>query len=151
SGLSLSLGVLVRDRHTAEERFARVKVPEVLPRWVPVGTRGSLVPLEEVIRHFASWLFPGMQILEPIVFRVARDADFEVAHEADDLLESVESELRRRRFGDAVRLEISSTVSDALLERLEDGLGVDGSQVYRIDGLLDMADLSRIADIDRPD
>ena len=112
SGLSLSLGVLVRDRHTAEERFARVKVPEVLPRFVPVGDRGALVPLEEVIRHFASWLFPGMEILEQIVFRVTRDADFEVSDEADDLLEAVESELRRRRFGDAVRLEISSSVSE---------------------------------------
>jgi polyphosphate kinase len=151
SGLSLSLGVLVRDRHTAEERFARVKVPEVLPRFVPVGSRGALVPLEEVIRHFASWLFPGMEILEQIVFRVTRDADFEVSDEADDLLEAVESELRRRRFGDAVRLEISSTVSDALLERLEDGLGVEEAQIYRIDGMLDMADLSKVADIDRPE
>ena len=103
SGLSLSLGVLARDPESGEERFARVKVPGGLPRFFAVGTRGRLLPLENVIAHFLDRLFPGMEILERSVFRVTRDADFEVSDEADDLLEAVELELRRRRFGDVVR------------------------------------------------
>ena len=98
SGLSLSLGVLAVDPDTAEERFARVKVPEGLDRFVDAGKR--LVPLESVIAHFLPSLFPGMEIAERVLFRVTRDADFEVSDDADDLLEAVESELRRRRFGD---------------------------------------------------
>ena len=98
SGLSLSLGVLAVDPDTGEERFARVKVPEGLDRFVDTGRR--LVPLEAVIAHFLPMLFPGMEIAERAVFRVTRDADFEVSDDADDLLEAVESELRRRRFGD---------------------------------------------------
>ena len=107
SGLSLSLGVLAVDPATGEERFARVKVPEGLDRFVAVGER--LVPLEAVIGHFLPMLFPGMEIAERAAFRVTRDADFELSDDADDLLEAVESELRRRRFGDAVRLELSAS------------------------------------------
>ncbi len=103
SGLSLSLGVLARDPETGEERFARVKVPEGLPRFFAVGEGGRLLPLENVIAHFLDRLFPGMEIVERAVFRVTRDADFEVSDEADDLLEAVELELQRRRFGDVVR------------------------------------------------
>jgi polyphosphate kinase len=151
SGLSLSLGVFVREPNGGEERFARVKVPEVLPRFISVGERGALVPLEDVIAHFLSWLFPGMEIVEHSAFRVTRDADFDVSDEADDLLEAVESELRRRRFGDAVRVEVSSSMSDAMVQRVKDGLGVSSEQIYAVDGMLDLADLSRIADLDRPD
>jgi polyphosphate kinase len=151
SGLSLSLGLFVRDPETGEERFARVKVPETLPRYVPVGTRGLLLPVEEVIGHFLPWLFPGMEIGERAVFRVTRDADFEVSDEADDLLEAVEHEVRRRRFGDVVRLEVSESMSRAMLERLEEGLGAVSEQVYRIRGRLDLADLVQIAGLDRPD
>lgn len=151
SGLSLSLGLFVRDPETGEERFARVKVPETLPRFVRIGSRGLLVPVEEAIGHFLPWLFPGMEIGERVVFRVTRDADFEVSDEADDLLEAVEHEVRRRRFGDVVRLEISQTASRAMLDRLEEGLGVAAEQIYPIRGQLDMADLMQIASIDRPD
>src|SRR5512132_177456 len=105
SGLSLSLGVIASDPETGEERFARVKVPEVLDRFVRVGRR--LVPLESVIAYFLPMLFPGMEIAERALFRVTRDVDFELSDDADDLLEAVESELRRRRFGDVVRLEVS--------------------------------------------
>ena len=101
SGLSLSLGLFVRDPETGEERFARVKVPELLPRFLSIGSRGLFLPLERVIRHFLSWLFPTMEVVECTIFRVTRDADFAVSDEADDLLEAVELELRRRRFGDA--------------------------------------------------
>ena len=83
-----------------EERFARVKVPEGLPRFLELGERGAAIPLERVIAHFLSALFPQMEIVECAVFRVTRDADFEVSDEADDLLEAVELELRRRRFGE---------------------------------------------------
>ena len=151
SGLSLSLGVLARDPETGEERFARVKVPEGLPRFVGAGARGRLVTLENVIAHFLDWLFPGMEILERSTFRVTRDADFEVSDEADDLLEAVEFELRRRRFGHVVRLEISSSTSRAMLERLQQGLGAEDDEVYEIHGMLDLADLDQLADLDRPE
>ena len=149
SGLSLSLGVLAADPSSGEERFARVKVPEGLDRFVPVGKR--LVPLESVIAHFLPMLFPGMEIAERAVFRVTRDADFEVSDDADDLLEAVESELRRRRFGDVVRLELSSSASHAMRERLVDALEVRPSQVYEVEGLLDQADLWQLVALDRPD
>jgi polyphosphate kinase len=151
SGLSMSLGVFVREPDGGEERFARVKVPEVLPRFLSIGQRGLLLPLEDAIAHFLSWLFPGMEVSEHVVFRVTRDADFEVSDEADDLLEAVELELRRRRFGDAVRLEVASTASPAMVQRLRDGLGVTEGQIYAIDGMLDLADLARIAELDRPE
>jgi polyphosphate kinase len=151
SGLSLSLAVLAVDPESGEERFARVKVPEGLPRFVEVGKRGRLVPLEAVIGHYLPSLFPGMTIAEQAVFRVTRDADVEVSDDADDLLEAVESELRRRRFGDPVRLEVSAAASPKLLERLADGLGVGPAQVYEVDGLLDLADLAQIAALDRPE
>jgi len=112
SGLSLSLGLFVRDDETGEERFARVKVPELLPRFLPIGDRGLYLPLERVIRHFLGSLFPMMEVVECTVFRVTRDADFAVSDEADDLLEAVELELRRRRFGEPVRVEVSGSCSE---------------------------------------
>jgi polyphosphate kinase len=151
SGLSLSLALRVRDPENGEERFARVKVPEGLPRFVPAGEDGRLVSQELVIAHFLPRLFPGMEVLEHAFFRVTRDADFELSDEADDLLEAVELELRRRRFGDVVRLEVSAGVSDSLLDWLEQGLAVAHPQVYPVEGLLDLADLTQIADRHRPD
>jgi polyphosphate kinase len=151
SGLSLSLGVFVRDPKTGEERFARVKVPELLPRFLPIGKRGLHLPLERVLRHFLPALFPRMEIVECSVFRVTRDADFEVSDEADDLLEAVELELRRRRFGDVVRVEVSSSVSARMLERLQRGLGVTAEQVYLVAGLLDLADLDQLVELERPE
>ena len=151
SGLSLSLGIFVRDPDTGEERFARVKVPEGLPRFMAIGERGLFLPLERVMRHFLGWLFPKMEIVECCVFRVTRDADFEVSDEADDLLEAVESELRRRRFGDAVRVEVSGSASARMLARLKRGLGVSDEQVYLVNGLLGMDDLSELVELDRPE
>jgi polyphosphate kinase len=149
SGLSLSLGVIAFDPETGEERFARVKVPEVLDRFVPVGKR--LVPLESVIAHFLPMLFPGMEIAERALFRVTRDADFELEDDADDLLEAVESELRRRRFGDVVRLEVSRSASRDMRERLIAGLEVRPGQVYEVEGLLDQSELWELVALDRPD
>jgi polyphosphate kinase len=151
SPLSLSLGMFVREPDTGEERFARVKVPELLPRFLSIGERGLFLPLERVIRHFLSRLFPDMEIVECCVFRVTRDADFEVSDEADDLLEAVRDELRRRRFGDVVRVEVSGSVSKRMLERLERGLSAGSEQIYLIQGLLDLAELQELVSIDRPD
>ena len=150
SGLSLSLGVLAVDPDTAEERFARVKVPEGLDRFVDAGKR--LVPLESVIAHFLPSLFPGMEIAERALFRVTRDADFEVSDDADDLLEAVESELRRRRFGDVVRVEVSASASagDARSPARRASTSTR-DQMYEIDGLLDLADLMQLTRLDRPD
>jgi polyphosphate kinase len=149
SGQSLSLGVLAADPESGEERFARVKVPEGFDRFVSTGKR--YVPLEAVIAHFLPMLFQGMEIAERALFRVTRDADFELSDDADDLLEAVESELRRRRFGDAVRLEVSASASKALRDRLVAGLGVRPELVYDVEGLLDQADLWELYGLGRPE
>ncbi len=151
SGLSLSLGVMVRDDTSGEERFARVKVPEGLPRFVPIGTDGLRLPLEAIIGHFLPVLFPEMEVLERVAFRVTRDGDTEISDDADDLLEAVESELRKRRFGAVVRLEVSSSISRSMLSRLETRLGISSSGVYPMKGLLDLADLGQLYSLDRPD
>jgi polyphosphate kinase len=151
SGLSLSLAIFAEDPDTGEERFARVKIPEGLPRFLELGGRGLYVPLEQVIAHFLPTLFPGVTILERAVFRVTRDADFEVSDDADDLLEAVESQLRRRRFGDVVRVEVSSSASSEMVARLQSGLGADETQVYRVESPLDLSELLELAAIDRPE
>ncbi len=151
SGLSLSLGLLVRDPEGGEERFARVKVPETLERFVGVGSRGLIVPLEDVIAHFLDRLFPGMEVVERAAFRLTRDGDTEISDDADDLLEAVESEVRRRRFGEVVRMEVSSTVSREMLSRLRERLGVSPDQAYPVHGLLDLGDVAQLHALDRPD
>jgi len=151
SPLSISLGVLVRDPSTEEERFARLKVPEGLPRFLRLGPAEPLLPLELVIAHFLPRLFPGMRIEERGFFRVTRDADFEVSDEADDLLEALETELLRRPFGDAVRLEVSESMSAGMLAGLKDGLAIGDDQVYPVRGLIDMSELVEIAGLDRPE
>jgi polyphosphate kinase len=151
SGLSLSLGLLVRDPETGEERFARVKVPELLPRFLRIGEREIFLPLEHVIAHFLPSLFPKMEIAECAAFRVTRNADLEVSDEADDLLEALELELRRRRFGDTVRVEVAEAMSEEMRARLLSGLGVEREQLYPIGGLLDLAEVMELASIDRPD
>jgi len=158
SNLSLSLAVLVRDPTGGETVFARVKVPtEILPRFVTVrstgesavgGTGGpshtTLVPLEDVIAHHLDALFPGMEIVDYDVFRVTRDADLEVSDDAADLLQAVEDELRRRRFGEIVRVEIGTSCSEHLRDELVGLLGVREDEVYPVDGLLDMGALWQI-------
>ena len=151
SALSVSLAVFARDPASGEERFARVKVPEGLPRFVPIGSGGRFVPLEQVLMHFLPSLFPGMEIVERSVFRVTRDADLEVSDEADDLLEAVELELRRRRFGEVTRLEVSSSMSKPLRERLQQGLRVADDLVYPVVGMIDLEDASELTKLDRPD
>jgi polyphosphate kinase len=151
SGLSISLAVFARDPETAEERFARVKVPEGLPRFLPVGRDGRVVALEHVLGHFLPTLFPGMEVVERSPFRVTRDADLEVSDEADDLLEAVELELRRRRFGEVTRLEVASSMSESMRERLQLGLRTADELVYPVSGTLDLADAMELTNLDRPD
>ncbi len=148
SNLSLSLAVLVRDPTSGETVFARVKVPtEILPRFVTVrSSEGTtLVPLEDVIAHHLDALFPGMEIVDYDVFRVTRDADLEVSDDAADLLQAVEDELRRRRFGEIVRVEIGADCSERLREELVGLLGVREDEVYPVRGLHDMGALWQIA------
>jgi polyphosphate kinase len=148
SNLSLSLIVRLHDPDLDHEAFARVKVPkEVLPRFVEI-TKDTFIPLEDVIARHLDALFPGMDILSYDLFRVTRDADFEVSDEADDLLQAVEDELRRRRFGEVVRLEVGASMEPMLRTRLIEWLSVDEVQVYDVEGLLDMGDLWQIASID---
>src|SRR6476661_6727092 len=146
SNLSLSLAVLVRDPLTDQTVFARVKVPtEILSRFVALQQSASeptlLVPLEDVIAHHLDALFPGMEIVDYNVFRVTRDADLEVSDDAADLLQAVEDELRRRRFGEIVRVEVGADISPRLLSELTGLLGVDEEEVYPVNGLLDMGAL----------
>ncbi len=149
SNLSLSLAVLVRDPIEEDQGLARVKVPkEMLPRFVALDDDPlSFVPLEDVIAANLEALFPGMQIVGHGFFRVTRDADFEVSDEADDLLRAVEDELRRRRFGEAVRLETGTGIDAHLRDRLTGALGLEDRQVYEIDGLLDLGDLWQIVNL----
>ncbi|HUJ55803.1 MAG TPA: polyphosphate kinase 1 [Gaiellaceae bacterium] len=151
SALSVSLALFVSDPDSGEERFARVKVPEGLPRFLPLGSAGRLVPLEAVLAHYLPRLFPGMEVLEQSLFRVTRDADLEVSDEADDLLEAVELELRRARFGEVTRLEVASTMSQAMREQLQQGLRAADDLVYPLEGMLDLADLGELSRLDRPD
>jgi polyphosphate kinase len=146
SSLSLSLGVLVRDPTGVEDTFARVKVPtEMLPRFVALDDDpNTFVTLEEVIAANLDALFPGMEILSHGFFRVTRDADFEVSDEADDLLQAVEAELRRRRFGEAVRLEVDKGTNASVRSLLRVALDLEERQVYEVDGILDTSDLWQI-------
>jgi polyphosphate kinase len=148
SNLSLSLLVRMRDPELDHEVFARVKVPkEVLPRFVEIA-KDTYIPLEDIIAHHLDELFPGMEIISYDLFRVTRDADFEISDEADDLLQAVEDELRRRRFGEVVRLEVGAGMDPVLRSRLVEWLGVEGVQVYDVEGLLDLSDLWQFAGMD---
>jgi polyphosphate kinase len=145
SNLSLSLAVLVRDPITDQTVFARVKVPtEILPRFVTIRPGTTLVPLEEVIAHHLGQLFPGMEIVDCDVFRVTRDADLEVSDDAADLLQAVEDELRRRRFGEVVRVELGSRCSPQLRAELAALLEMEYEAIYPVKGLLDMGALWQI-------
>ncbi len=152
SNLSLNLAVVVRDPETGEERFARVKVPPLLPRFfvLPDGTR--FLPLEQVIAARLDLLFPGMAILGHHVFRVTRDTDFELEDEAEDLLEALESVLRRRsKFGRVVRLEVDTTMTDEVLQLLCRELELPESDITVVDGPLDLAGLWALFALDRPE
>jgi polyphosphate kinase len=131
SSLSLNLGVLVRDPVTSERRFARVKVPSLLPRFVVMPDGERFVPVEQVIAEHLDELFPGMEVADSVAFRVTRNADLTVEEEeADDLLAAIEMELRRRRFGKAVRLEVEDDISTESLELIREELELANDDVF---------------------
>ncbi len=148
SGLSLNLAATVSDPSTGEARLARVKVHPGLPRFFPVP--GGLVPTEEIVRAHMDRVFPGMEVNDSALFRVTRDADFAVEDDVDDLLGAVEAQLRHRRFGDVVRLEVERSAPKALVAELSDELGVEARDVFRISGLLDLTCLWGVLDPRRP-
>jgi polyphosphate kinase len=151
STLTLSIAVGLRDPQTGENRFARVKIPPLLPRLVEVQP-GRFVLLDQVIEANLDELFRGMEILETHLFRVTRDADIAIEEdEADDLLLAIEEEVRRRRFGEAVRLEVERSMPDVTRRILSKGIGVRDEDVYEVAGMLDLTALWQLVDLDRPD
>jgi polyphosphate kinase len=151
SGLSLNLAVVVRNPSTGKEHFARVKVPPIFSRFVPLGNE-RFVPLEDVIGEHLRRLFPGMEVLEVHTFRVTRNEDLEVEEDdAENLLKALEKELLRRRFGPPVRLEVEESIDPQVLDLLIEELGVSPDEVFRVDGLLDLVGLHSIADLPRED
>jgi polyphosphate kinase len=151
SNLSLSLAVTVRDRRTGRRHFARVKVPEVLPRFVPLSSRRCWVALEELIVGNLDRLFPGMEVVEAYPFRVTRNSDLELEEdEAEDLLLAIEQELRRRRFGAVVRLEVAADTPARVVSLLQEELEVTEADTYCLPGLLGLGDVAELADLDRP-
>ncbi|MFN8193109.1 MAG: RNA degradosome polyphosphate kinase [Nocardioidaceae bacterium] len=151
SGLSLNLAVLVRNPEAGTEHFARVKVPPIFDRFVPVGNQ-RFVPLEDVIREHLKRLFPGMEVLQVHTFRVTRNEDLEVEEDdTENLLKALEKELLRRRFGPPVRLEVEESIDPKVLELLVSELGVSEDEVFRLPGPLDLTGLHGIADLARED
>jgi polyphosphate kinase len=145
SNMSLSLGVLLRNPEKGEEVAARVKVPkELLRRFLSIGDGLTFVPLEDVIAANLDDLFPGMEIVHHSLFRVTRDTDYDVSDEADDLLLAVEEEVRRRRFGEVVRLEISPNMEPRLRDQLLEAMNIEDEQVYEVPGLIGLDDLTDV-------
>src|SRR5690242_2297860 len=151
STLSLSIAVGLLDPETNERVFARVKVPQILPRLLELEAN-RFIPIDQVIEANLQYLFTGMEVTDSHLFRVTRNADFTVEEdEADDLLMAIEEELRRRRFGAAVRLEVERTMPAGTRNLLMRGLGLEADDVYEIRGMLDLTALARIADLDFPE
>jgi len=157
SGLSLNLAITVKHPDDGGQHFARVKVPDNVDRFVELARReGSsdvvrFLPMEELIAAFLSVLFPGLDVVEHHAFRITRNADFEVEEDRDeDLLQALERELARRRFGSPVRLEVSDDMTESMLELLLRELDVDPGDVIEVPGLLDLSSLWQIYGVDRP-
>jgi polyphosphate kinase len=149
SGLSLNLAVTVRNPANGHTVFARVKVPSQLPRFVSVSN-SRFVPLEDVIAAHLGQLFKGMEIVSHDVFRVTRNEDLEVDEDVtENLMQALERELLKRRFGPPVRLEVENTISREVLDLLVDELGVAEHEIYRLPGPLDLTGMHAIADLDR--
>ena len=157
SGLSLNLSVRVRNSKTGKEQFARLKVPQILPRFVRIDQRETLdqirfIALEDLIANHLGDLFPGMEILDHHVFRVTRNEDVEVDEdETENLIQALEKELLRRRFGPPIRLEVTEDMDDVTLDLLIRELDVTEQEVYRLPAPLDLGGLFDLAKIDRPD
>ncbi len=155
SGLSLNLAITVKHPDDGGQHFARIKVPDNVDRFVELDSRdGELrfLPMEELIAAFLPVLFPGLEIVEHHAFRITRNADFEVEEDRDeDLLQALERELARRRFGTPVRLEVAGDMTENMLELLLRELDVNPGDVIEVPGLLDLSSLWQIYGVDRPD
>ena len=162
SGLSLNLAVILRNPRSGKEHFARIKVPDSLPRLIQVPGREldaadkaagcAVIPIEIVIGQHLDHLFPGMDILEHHLFRVTRNEDLEVEEDdAENLLKAMEKELERRRFGDCVRLEVEDTISPFARRYLVRALGLKGDDVFELPAPLDLTCLNQLHDLDIPD
>jgi polyphosphate kinase len=154
SGLSLNLAVIVKNPDSGSEFFARVKVPPILSRYIPTSTSGSLrfIPIEELIVIHLQELFPGMLIQDHYTFRVTRNQDIELDEDdTEDLLNTLEQELSRRRFGPPVRLEVEEGVDEKLLKTLCEELDINPASVFSLPAPLDLTDLLRITDLDFPE
>jgi len=161
SGLSLNLAVTVKQPDDGGQHFARVKVPDNVDRFVELDDRNDgeqssgkkevrFLPMEELIAAFLTALFPGMEIVEHHAFRITRNADFEVDEDRDeDLLQALERELARRRFGSPVRLEVADDMTEHMLELLLRELDVHPGDVIQVPGLLDLSSLWQIYNVDR--
>lgn len=159
SNLSLNIAVTVTSPSTGERRLARVKIPSMLPRLVRVDGGNPteleppvrLLPLEELLCANLDSLFPGMEVGEPWLFRVTRDADIEIKEdEADDLLTVIREEIRQRRFGRPVRLEVQRKMPEALRDTLRKGLALEPDDVYLLDDPLDIPGLKQLLSVDLP-
>lgn len=157
SGLSLNLAITVKDHSTSGEHFARVKVPDNVDRFIRVrrgdsaASIAAFLPMEELIAAHLDVLFPGMEIVEHHIFRITRNADFEVEEDRDeDLLQALERELARRRFGSPVRLEVADDMTEHMLDLLLRELDVDPGDVIQVPGLLDLSCLWQVYGVDRP-
>jgi polyphosphate kinase len=151
SGLSLNLAVVVKNPTSETELFARVKVPPSLPRFIEVS-RERFVPLEDVMAGHLDMLFPGMQVIQHHTFRVTRNEELEVEEDdAENLLQALERELMRRRFGPAVRLEVENSIDPHVLNLIISELGVDENEVFRLTGPLDLQSLVELTKLNRED
>ncbi|MBB2975045.1 polyphosphate kinase [Microbacterium endophyticum] len=155
SGLSLNLAIRIRNAKTGRQEFARLKVPPMLPRFVEVlreGDRVRYLPLEDLISNNLADLFPGMEILDHHAFRLTRNEDMVIEEdETENLIQALEAELMRRRFGPPIRLEIADDMDELTLKLLVDELGITTQEVYRLPAPLDLRGLFDLARIERPD
>ncbi|MGO1391732.1 RNA degradosome polyphosphate kinase [Agrococcus casei] len=155
SGLSLNIAVRIRSPRSETEEFARLKVPAVLSRFVPIDASGSttrFLPLEDLIAHNLDELFPGMEVIGHHIFRVTRNEDFIIDEdETENLIQQLEKELSRRKFGPPIRLEIEHDVEEVVLDLLVRELGISNDEVYPLEGELDLTGMFQISNLDRPD
>lgn len=152
SNLSMNLAIMVREPADGSRRFARVKVPPILPRFIELPGRRGFVPLEQVISAHLHQLFPGMEITQCHPFRLTRNTDYQLAEfETNDLLEALKSELGRRRRGQVMRLEVERDIDPDVLDLLMRELEIEDRHIYRISGLLGLGDLTTLADLDLPE
>ena len=155
SGLSLNLAIRIRNARTGRQEFARLKVPPMLPRFVEVPGGGEIkrfLRLEELIANHLGDLFPGMEVLDHHAFRLTRNEDVEIEEdESENLIQALEAELLRRRFGPPIRLEITDDMDDVTMDLLVRELDITDLEVYRLPGPLDLRGLFDLSRIDRPD